>query len=449
MGATWVAPSSEQARAGRIGFWQVLMVTLLFTGYGAYYFCRSDLSVAMPLFIDQLAKHGMSHTTAFKRAGSIASFGVLAYAIGKFLLAGLADIWGGRRSFLVGLGGAAVCTVIFAFGGVLPIFTLAWVGNRFIQAMGWAGLVKVCSRWFSYSAYGTVLGILSLSFLIGDAAARQSMGMLLGWGYGLRGIFLFAASVGLAAWLANALWLRDTRTELGFGEPEFSPLSVSHAQEGSDHPTWRAILMPLLSDRAFWVVCALSFGCTIVRETFNLWTPEYLSSYVGFGQAASARLSSVFPAAGAVSVLLMGWLSDRLGTYGRPTMMFIGLSAAVGGLIALTQVRPHAVGETPVILIGVLGFSLLGPYAYLAGAMALDFGGRRAGGASSGIIDGVGYLGGVLAGDSVARVEIHFGWQGVFWSLAAISAASALAAAYLFFHQRSERWRRCGGALSV
>jgi sugar phosphate permease len=119
----------------------------------------------------------------------------------------------------------------------------------------------------------------------------------------------------------------------------------------------------------------------------------YLTSYVGFGQAASARMSSVFPAVGAVSVLLMGWLSDRLGKYGRSIMMFLGLSAAVLGLIALTGVRAGSMGQMPVILIGVVAFSLLGPYSYLAGAMALDFGGRRAGGASSGIIDGIGYLG--------------------------------------------------------
>ena len=416
-----------------------MTVALLFSGYGAYYFCRSDLSVAMPLFVDQLEKLGLSHASALVRAGSIASYGVLAYAIGKFLLTGLADLWGGRRNFLAGLGGAVVCTVIFAFGGALPVFTLAWVGNRLIQSMGWAGLVKVSSRWFSYSAYGTVLGILSLSFLIGDAAARQSMGILLEWGYGLRGIFLFAAGVAVIVLLANALWLRGTRTELGFSEPEFSPLSVASAPQETDHPTWRAILTPLLSNRAFWVVCALSLGCTIVRETFNLWTPMYLATYVGFGQAAGARMSSVFPAVGAVSVLLMGWLSDRLGKYGRSIMMFFGLSAAVGGLIALTGIRAGAVSYVPVILIGVVAFSLLGPYSYLAGAMALDFGGRRAGAASSGIIDGVGYLGGVLAGDSVARVSIRYGWQGVFWSLAAISASSALAAAYLFFHQRSSR----------
>jgi sugar phosphate permease len=52
---------------------------------------------------------------------------------------------------------------------------------------------------------------------------------------------------------------------------------------------------------------------------------------------------------------------------------------------------------------------------------------------SSGIIDGIGYLGAVAAGDSVARVEVKFGWQGVFVSLSVVSAVAALGAAYLLY----------------
>jgi sugar phosphate permease len=51
---------------------------------------------------------------------------------------------------------------------------------------------------------------------------------------------------------------------------------------------------------------------------------------------------------------------------------------------------------------------------------------------SSGIIDGVGYIGGALAGDSVARVSVAFGWQGVFVALAAVSALTAFAAGCLY-----------------
>jgi sugar phosphate permease len=90
---------------------------------------------------------------------------------------------------------------------------------------------------------------------------------------------------------------------------------------------------------------------------------------------------------------------------------------------------------TALLLIGITAFFLLGPYSYLGGAMALDFGGKHAGASASGIIDGVGYLGGTLAGIGVARISVAFGWRGVFVSLAELCGVSTVAAAWLCIHQ--------------
>jgi hypothetical protein len=43
---------------------------------------------------------------------------------------------------------------------------------------------------------------------------------------------------------------------------------------------------------------------------------------------------------------------------------------------------------------------MIGPYSYLAGAIALDLGGKAGGATTSGTIDAVGYLGEILAGDT-------------------------------------------------
>jgi sugar phosphate permease len=87
----------------------------------------------------------------------------------------------------------------------------------------------------------------------------------------------------------------------------------------------------------------------------------------------------------------------------------------------------------PPLAIGIIAFCLLGPYSYLGGAFALDFGGKQASAASSGIIDGVGYLGAVAAGFGAARVSVAFGWQRVFTVLGAVSVLAALAAGYLCY----------------
>jgi OPA family glycerol-3-phosphate transporter-like MFS transporter len=91
--------------------------------------------------------------------------------------------------------------------------------------------------------------------------------------------------------------------------------------------------------------------------------------------------------------------------------------------------------EWPVILVAVVGFLIVGPYSFLAGAVALDFGGKHGSGTASGIIDGVGYLGGVLAGDSMARISVDYGWNGAFRVLAVVALLSSAAAAAFLRHQ--------------
>jgi sugar phosphate permease len=430
--------ASATVRALR--FAQLRTILLLFGGYAACYYCRADLSVATPLLVEELGRHGVSHGAALVHIGTLTSLGVLAYALGKLFLTGLGDYWGGRRNFLIGVGGATLFTLLFAAGGSLPLFTFAWIGNRLTQSVGWAGLIKVSSRWFDYSSYGSILGVLSISYLVGDALARQQMGLLIEHGYGWRALFVYAGLVAAATLLASLLWLRESRVAEGFPEAKPNPLNLFSSSD-SRPASVGALLLPLLRSRAFLLVCVLSFGCTIIRESFNTWTPVYLRDHLGYSMSDAASLSAIFPGVGAVSVLAAGWLSDQLGLNGRALLLFIGLAGSTAALLALMSVpagASHAL--LPLSLIAAVGFCLLGPYSYLGGAFALDFGGKQASAASSGIIDGIGYLGGVLAGDSIARLMVAAGWHGVFVSLAAISAVAALCSGrLLLFNARAVR----------
>ena len=421
----------------RLAAWQGITIALLFIGYAGYYLCRSDFSVCLPLIIDELAAHGMTPADAKIRLGAVASLAGLTYALGKFFLAGIADFLGGKRNFLIGMGGSILFTLLFSLGGGLPIFTLAWIGNRLVQSTGWAGMVKITSRWFSYSSYGAVMGAISLSYLFGDAAARQFMGFLIGHGFGWRAVFQIAAGTLLVIFIANLLLLKESRAEIGLAEPDVNPLNLFGAEGSDPKPSsLRDLLEPLFSSPAFWIVCALSLGTTLVRETFNTWTPTYFNQVVGYSNAEAAGMSAVFPLFGGISVLLSGFWSDRLGRTGRSAIMFYSLLLSSVALFALGSLRAGAGHGLPAVLVGLVGFLVIGPYAYLAGAIALDFGGKHGSATSSGIIDGVGYLGGILAGDTVARISVSFGWAGAFLALAGVALLSSGAAALLFFGQR-------------
>jgi sugar phosphate permease len=426
-------------KPSRLFRWQLLTVALMLAGYSGYYLCRSNLSVALPLIADELAARGLSPDVARIRLGAIASLGVMAYAAGKFPAGALSDLLGGRRNFLAGMIGSVIFTLLFAIGGGLPLFTLAWIGNRFVQSLGWAGIVKVSSRWFSYHTYGTVMGIISLSYLFGDAASRTFMGWLIGRGLGWRGIFMVAAATLFLLFIANLVLLKENPGAVGEIEPEANPCAIVTLRDDPREKMglWHH-LRPLFSNHGFWLVCALSLGFTLVRETFNLWTPTYFIQAAGLSKSAAAQQSALFPLFGGLSVLLAGYISDKLGQGGRAAIIFYGLILTGVVLFTLGHLDSSSLRTLPVALIALVGFLMIGPYSYLAGAIALDLGGKQGSATTSGVIDGVGYLGGILAGDSFARVSIAYGWKGAFTILAVVVWLSSLAA---FFYLRSFRAR--------
>jgi len=431
------APPVVETRPRRnIAVWQALTITLLIAGYSGYYLCRSNLSVTLPMIIADLARKGASPDALRIRFGTIASLGVLAYAIGKFPSGSLADFLGGRRNFLAGMGLAVACTLVFASGSTMSIFAIAWFCNRLVQSLGWAGIVKISSKWFSYRRYGTVMGVISLSYLFGDALARRFLAALIAWHLGWRAVFMVSAAVLGAIFLICLLLLRESPAQIGAPEPEANPANLFGKEGERPAPqSLKKLLAPLVRSDMFWIVCALSLGTTLVRETFGLWTPTYFTQAAGFSTAEAAEKSALFPLLGGVSVLLCGWLSDRLGAVGRASVTFFGLALS-GAVLLWLGLGSFAGSRTwPVILVSLVAFLIIGPYSFLAGAIALDFGGKQGASTASGVIDGVGYFGGVLSGDAVARVSVSFGWGGVFVLLAVVAFLTAAAAAIFWIRE--------------
>jgi sugar phosphate permease len=426
--------SAEPLAARGLTRWHVLTISLLFLGYGGYYFCRSDYSVALPLILAEQVRKGTPASVAQIRLGTIASFGVLAYAIGKFPSGTLADRFGGKRNFLGGMFGSILFTVLFMLGGGFPVFTLAWLGNRMVQSLGWPALVKVSSRWFSYSTYGSVMAVLSLSYLFGDAISRWMMSLLLAHGFGWRGIFGAGAVLLTVILIANLLFLRETPAAYHLPPPQENPLNL-FSKGTTEQPKITAILGTLMHSSSFWLVCGLSLGTTLLRETFNLWIPTYFTQMVGMSNAQAASGSALFPFFGGISVLIAGFLSDYLGPEGRSRILLGGLCLTVLALMGLTQVPMHAPKLLPIVLIAAVAFCLLGPYSYLAGAMSMDFGGKEGSATASGLIDGFGYLAGVLSGNTMAHLAVAFGWQTMWAVLDGVALLTSVVATLALVQQ--------------
>ena len=400
----------------------------MFTGYAGYYICRSNLSIVAPALVREFADRGVDRAGL----GLIVSAGILAYAVGKVVTGIIGDFLGGRAAFIGGMLLSTIATVAFGLSSALPLFLAIWVVNRFVQSVGWGAVVKVAAHWFEPATYGTVMAGLSLSFLFGDAVGRFALGRLMEEGLGWRGIFLVAAGVlGLIA-VVCAVVLRDAPASIGLPPPSVSRINLFGKEGSISTPqSVRSLLEPFLSSPSFVAICVVSFGLTMIRETFNAWTPTYLVDVYGLTHSEAAQTSSIFPFIGGVSVLVVGRLSDTVPAEKRLVLTIPLLGLAVIALMSIGTPMVMANRTAGRVLLAAVAFLLIGPYSLLGGAMAADLGGRRAGSTAAGLIDGAGYLGAVASGWGVGTLAERAGWAVAFRALAAVSAG-ALAAVVMY-----------------
>jgi OPA family glycerol-3-phosphate transporter-like MFS transporter len=310
---------------------------------------------------------------------------------------------------------------------LLPLFVV-WGANRFVQSMGWGGLVQIAAHWFTASRMATVMGVLCMSYLLGDAVARFYLGALIKCGAGWRAVFFASAATLGAIGCVSLFTLKSRPRVLGLPGPPPPPDNVYGADAGHEHVSLRNLLGPLCSSFTFWLVCLMNVGLTLIRETFNLWTPTYLKEAVQLDTGTAGMASLVFPLVGAVASLCAGWLVDRLGgRYGTVVVSsLVGLVAALG-VFAWLPLEGEA--GLALALIGAVAFFLMAPYTFCSGVLAVKLGGQRGGATAAGIIDTVGYLGATLAGSGVGRVAQQYGWGTAFGTLAGFAALTALVAA--------------------
>ena len=303
------------ATTPRYRAWHGVTVGTLFAGYLGYYVCRSNLSVVTPLLLDEYGAAGLTKGMV----GDVASVGIVAYALGKAVNGVGADLVGGRRLFLFGLFASVLATLLFTLApdstpsfaalagrlglgaAVLLPLMVVWAGNRFVQSMGWGGLVQVAARWTEPRHLGLVMGLLSMSYLVGDAVARLYLGALVQAGYGWREVFAFAAAALGVIGLVALVVLKGRPADVDLPEPPPPPGNVHGT--GTERLSLRALVAPLLASRAFWLVCAMNMGLTLIRETFNLWTPTYLRETTDLDAGQAGVTSLAFPLTGAVSAV--------------------------------------------------------------------------------------------------------------------------------------------------
>lgn len=415
----------------------------LMIAYGAFYLCRQNLGIA---FIP-MQKHLGIDAIQF---GWISSVGTFTYAFGKVSIGSLADSKvGGKVIFYISLFGSAFFCFLFGFGKGMGFFLVIWSLSRFLQSMGWSGLVNVICRWFPTKNYGTAMGVMSTSYQFGAAIASLYAGLLLSFGVSWQSLFFLPALTLAGIGLITYPFLISKPEAMGFrldGQCSHAPKDAD-AEDETILP-YRERFRKLLANKAFLGILGLSFILTFLRECFSIWMPAY---FFDMGETASvaAFKSTIFLFLGCVGTLAGGYISDRFLSGRRVPIMGSLLAMLILCLLALSHLETVTafsqaylhIGLTrsrlALFLVGAAGFFLLGSYSF-GGVLAMDFGGKKTAGTAAGLLDGVGYLGATLAGIGIANVIVRAGWNYMFMVLTGCATAGILVCICLWKVQPNE-----------
>lgn len=430
----------DREQAARRGRERVVLV-LLVAAYASLYVCRANIEPGFNLLA---VKHGYDN----EQTGFVFATALAAYAVGKVVLGAVGDVVGGRRILLFGMVASVIATlligaldwpVVLGAGPALWVMASFVVLNRFGQSGAWGGLVHIVARWFPPQRSGSVMGIVSTSYDVGNVVALLLCSALVASGLGWRALFIVNPLLLAAVTAVVALGLRGA-------PPVPKRASVDAVVDPvGEKESLRELLARLAREPGFWMAIVLSFLLTFVRAGFMTWTPRYLydvATAAGSANALSGSIakSAFFGVAGMTGSLVIGRLSDRWGPGRRAGIMtfsLVFLLAAVLGLAHAHVTDPLGAAG----LIGLAGLFLLGPYSLLAGAVALDVAGKRGASTTAGIVDGVGYVGASLAALVLGSVSKRHGWSAAFDVIAGVTGVALLVAGQWWRSSRPPRNR--------
>ena len=146
--------------------WRCRIFVLSWLAYGGFYLCRKNISISMPLLIQDL---GFSKDNF----AMLLFFYSLFYALGQFYNGFLSDKFGPRLIVGIGLFLSVLANIFLGFGSALLVFGLLLCINGTGQSTGWSGTVKNMAPWFRRKERGIVMSWWSTCYVVGAIAATS------------------------------------------------------------------------------------------------------------------------------------------------------------------------------------------------------------------------------------------------------------------------------------
>jgi MFS transporter, OPA family, glycerol-3-phosphate transporter len=401
--------------------WRIFFITWL--AYVGFYFTRKSFSVAK-IGIQQDPTLKMTDTQMALIDGAY----LTAYAGGQFLFGIAGDRLGTRAVVGGGMLLSVIAAVAMGASTITVLFGVFFLIQGLCQASGWAPLTKNMGTFFSRRERGRVMGVWCTNYAVGGLVASVIAGYAGAW-FGWRWAFFVPAVALFGVWLLFMLIQRNRPEDVGLppieqhhGEP---PAVLVEGETPAEEPegSWRVIREVITNP----IVILLSLVYLMVkpaRYAIVFWGPKYMNARLGSDMAESGWLSALFELAGPLSALLAGYASDKIFHTRRMPVVVIGLLLL--GAILFTfnwlPVNRWVLGGS-FFLIGLL---LFGPDSLITGAAAMDFGTKKGTSTASGVINGMGSVGGLVGGTIPGFFNERWGWGGVFGVLGVMAAVGGV-----------------------
>ena len=402
--------------------WQRRVFSLIWMSYASYYLGRMNFAAAQPEILNEFP------TWTKAQVGLIPSVYSVFYATGQFVNGQIGSRYGARIMMTIGLVMIGICNVLYSTTSSYSLMLVLWAVNGYCQSIGWPMVVQSMATWFRVGRRGTMMGLISTCYQVGNVSAWLLSGWLVSE-YGWRMAFL-VPGIAMIPMAAMALFgLRNRPEDVGLPhirDDEEAP-AEGDGPEVEEWSIWR-IVLETLSSKVLWIL-ALSYFCfNAVRYAFMNWGIQYFADFHGQEIKNSAFLAIVFPLIGSLGAISSGWVSDRFFQSRRAPVCAIMLLFLSGACLLFIPIPSGEVLIATVIL-AVAGFLIYGPDAILTGAAAIDLAHPKAAASAAGFIMATGNFGSaIFSGVGVGYLLDRFGgsWTPVFITLAVLSVIASL-----------------------
>lgn len=407
-------------RARRDGEARVLWV--LWLTYGSFYFCRTNISAALPGIEKELGLEKV-------QIGTILGALKIAYGVGQFVNGQISDLVRPRVLLGIGMMLSAALNAVFGLAEGFWFLLFVWACNGYVQAFGWSPCMRVAADWFPPGVRGRAIGIVGTGYQVTAALTFLVAGAAVEW-FGWRAAF-WAPSILLFLAGLHMLVFLEERPERG------GPAAAPKERVPFRFDRLAAGLAQTLANPALWLLGTGLGLLNACRYGFLDWGISHLHESHRVAVGSAAVKYAVLPLGGVAGAFASGFATDRW-FGGRRAPVIVGLLLALGGI---TLVYDRIVAMGPAMTLAVLfvvGFCIYGPQVLLVGTAPVDLARGGTAAASVGFVNFLGYMGAFAGDRSTGRMVDEHGWSAALALWAGFAFAAALCVAFLWRARAAE-----------